>query len=104
MKTQRGGTHFANSSSPRRWAVLVCLLLVTITAVAQTLHAHPDELSARGKHCSVCQVAYAPAQKTGTAHVDFGFARTFFFVFFNHPDPQSAIAPFSLFCRPPPLA
>jgi hypothetical protein len=102
MKT-RGLPHLVSLSSARRWAVLVCLLLVTITVAAQTLHAHPDELSAGGKHCSVCQVAHAPAQKLATVHVAFGLARTRFFIFFNHPDPQSAVAPFSLFCRPPPV-
>jgi hypothetical protein len=95
--------HLANRSSARRWAVLVCLLLVTITAAAQTFHAHPDEFSAGGKHCSVCQVAHAPAQKVSTVSVAFGLARTSFFVFFNHLDPQSIVASFSLFCRPPPL-
>jgi hypothetical protein len=102
MKTQ-GVPQLADLSSARRWAVVVCLLLVTLTAAAQTFHAHPDEFSAGGKHCSVCQVAHAPAHRVSTVHVAFGLARTLFLVFFNHPDPQSVAVSFSLFSRPPPL-
>jgi hypothetical protein len=99
----RVAPHFDGAFSARRWAVLVCLVLVAITAATQTLHAHPDEFSAGGKHCSVCQVAHAPAHKVSTVPVSFGLARTLFLVFFNTPDTRSVAASFSLFCRPPPL-
>ncbi|HEY6305416.1 MAG TPA: hypothetical protein VI488_03030 [Candidatus Angelobacter sp.] len=99
----RGLRHCVKLSSVRRWAVLVCLLLVAITVAAQTFHAHPDEFSAGGKHCSVCQVAHAPARAASTVHVAFGLARALFFIFFNQPHQKSVVASFSLFCRPPPL-
>jgi hypothetical protein len=97
------GPPFDRLSSARRWAVLVCLLLVTITAAAQTFHAHPDELSTTAKHCAVCQLAHAPAQRTSTVHVTFGLARTLAFILSGDPNPQSQVSPFSLFSRPPPL-
>jgi hypothetical protein len=95
--------HFENPPATRRWAVLVCLLLVALTFAAQTFHAHPDEL-ATGKHCAVCQLAHAPAQRASTVHVAFGLTQGVFFTFISHSGPRSIASSFSLFSRPPPLS
>ncbi len=95
--------NFAHLSSAKRWAVLVCFLLVGIAVVAQAFHLHPNDLANDAKHCTICQVAHAPAQVAPVADVTLGLSTTALFIFSNDPDPKPFVALFSLFSRPPPL-
>jgi nicotinamide riboside transporter PnuC len=96
-------TNFARMSSAKRWAVLLCLLLVGMAVVAQAFHLHTNELANDAKHCTICQVAHAPAQVATVVHVAFGLTTTAFFRFSKDPGPQPVLVSVSLFSRPPPL-
>jgi hypothetical protein len=85
-----------------RWAVLVCLLLVTIAVAAQTLHSHPNELASDAKHCSTCQIAHAPASVSLVLQLVFRPAAPVCLVALSEHQPKTFFSSFSLFSRPPP--
>jgi hypothetical protein len=95
-------TNFARMSSAKRWAVLLCVLLVGMAIAAQAFHLHPNELANDAKHCTICQLAHAPAQVATVAHVALGLTTTAFFKFAKDPGPKPILASVSLFSRPPP--
>jgi hypothetical protein len=90
-------------SRAKRWAVLVCFLLVGIAIVAQSFHLHPNDLANDAKHCTICQVVHAPVQVVSAVHVAFRLAFTVFFTRSSDLGPKPVLASFSLFSRPPPL-
>jgi hypothetical protein len=96
-------TNFARMSSAKRWAVLLCLLLAGMAIVAQAFHLHPNELAPDAKHCTICQVAHAPAQVATVAHVALGLTATAFFRFSKDLSPKPILTSVSLFSRPPPV-
>jgi hypothetical protein len=96
-------TNFARMSSAKRWAVLLCLLLAGMAIIAQAFHLHSNELAPDAKHCTICQVAHAPAQVATVAHVALGLTTTAFFRFSEDLSPKPILASVSLFSRPPPL-
>lgn len=94
--------NFGQISPARRWALLICLLLVTIAIAAQALHSHPDEFSAEARHCTICQVAHAPVLVASAAPLAVVLTTTAFLTLQADPDPKQGLDSFSLFCRPPP--
>lgn len=85
-----------------RWLVIVCLALLSVTAAAQVLHFHADELTGIEKHCPICSVLHSVAPLAHAVQLDFSFQTAFLprvSVGLNH---DSFAGTFALFCRPPP--
>lgn len=96
--------YFAHARPARRWTVILCLLLLSISAVAQT-HLHSDDVVAAAKHCPICQVAHSSsAQLVSVAHVDVGLTATAFLVVAFETDHHSSFEFGWHFSRPPPQA
>ena len=93
----------ARLSPAKRWAVLICLLLVGTALVVSALHLHPNDVANDAKHCTVCQVAHAPFQVVSSAHILLGLTATAFFVVSAQSSSKTFFTAFSLFSRPPPL-
>ena len=85
-----------------RWAVLLCLLLVGIAVAAQALHSHTNELASDARHCSMCQIAHAPANVGLVVHLVFRPSASVFLVSLSESQPKTFFASFALFSRPPP--
>jgi hypothetical protein len=94
---------FAHLSPAKRWAVLICFLLIGIAILAQAFHLHPNELANDAKHCTICQVAHASVQVMPAAQLSFDLTATAFLNVSADPDPKQVLDSLSLFCRPPPL-
>jgi hypothetical protein len=95
-------TNPGSLSSVKRWTVVACLLLIAFVTAAQVLHSHPDGLANEARHCTVCQVAHAPANVGLVAQLAVGFTVTAFLSYSADIDPKPLPDSFSLFCRPPP--
>jgi hypothetical protein len=63
-------TDFGQPSQARNWLLLVCLLLLAVSAGAQVLHFHSDNLPATAKHCPICPVAHSVAQIVLVIHLE----------------------------------
>jgi hypothetical protein len=95
--------HFEKLSSGKQLAVVLCFLLIAVATCAQTLHFHSNDLTNEAKHCTVCQVAHAPAQLAPVAQVPVVHAFAILPVLSLNRDPKQRLDAFSLFSRPPPL-
>ncbi len=96
-------THFAGATLARRWTVVLCLLLLSVSVAAQC-HLDPDDVAA-ANHCPLCQVAHSSsAQVTSHAHVDVGLTAVSFLLVASEPNHQSVFDFGWHFSRPPPQA
>jgi hypothetical protein len=91
------------ASSTFRWLVVLCLALVSLSATAQVVHFHADDLSGIEKHCPICSVLHSATPLTHSVQLDFSFQTTAPLHFCAGPDHHSFSASFALFSRPPPL-
>jgi hypothetical protein len=96
--------YFAHAKPAWRWTVVVCLLLLSVSVVAQT-HLHSDDFATAAKHCPICQVAHSSSsQLVSVAHLDLGLTTTAFLVVAFETDHQSNFDFGWHFSRPPPQA
>lgn len=82
---------------------MLCLLLLAAAIFAQAFHLHSNNIANEAKHCTVCQVAHAPAQLGQMAQLAVVIAFAALLVFSIAPTPKQRLDAFSLFSRPPPL-
>jgi hypothetical protein len=92
--------NFAHSIPARRWLVLVCLLLLSLSVAAQN-HLHSDDLAAAAKHCPVCQVAHSSVQAAVVVQLDRVLTITGFLCSAPNPSRKSIFSLFWHFSRPP---
>lgn len=90
-------------NSTFRWLVVVCLALVAITATAQAVHYHPDQVAGAASHCSLCLVMHSAVAVTHSAEISFSFQTSTYLPMSEDSQRQSASTSFALFSRPPPL-
>jgi hypothetical protein len=96
--------YFAHETPARRWTVVLCLLLLSVSVVAQS-HLHPDDVASAAKHCPICQVAHSSStQFVSVAHVDVGLTATSFVVVEFESGHHSSFDLGWHFSRPPPAA
>jgi hypothetical protein len=95
--------HHEKLSPGKRLAVVLCFLLIAAATFAQAFHLHPNDLANEAKHCTICQVAHAPAQLAPVAKLPVVLALAILPVLSPHRDPKQRLDAFSLFSRPPPL-
>jgi len=102
VKSKQAG--LAQSSSARRWLMLLCLVLLAVSATAQALHFHSDDVSATAKHCPICPVAHSAVQIVLAVHLDSVLNITGYLRSAPDHERKSTFAPFWHYSRPPPLA
>jgi hypothetical protein len=85
-----------------RWLVVLCLALLSLTAAAQVLHFHADDLSGIEKRCPICSVLHSATPLTQAVELDFSFQTTALLQFSTSPNRRSFSGLFVLFSRPPP--
>lgn len=95
--------HLGKLSSSNRLAVVLCLLLIAAATFAQAFHLHTKDLANEAKHCTICQVAHAPAQLAPVAQVPVVQAFAILPILFSNRAPKQRLDSLSLFSRPPPL-
>jgi hypothetical protein len=95
--------HLEKLSSGKRLAVALCFLLIAAATFAQAFHLHSNDLANEAKHCTVCQVAHAPAQRAQVAQLPVVLAFAILPVLSSSRAPKQRVDAFSLFSRPPPL-
>jgi len=83
--------------------VVVCLLLLSISAAAQT-HFHADDLTATASQCPICHVAHSSVQITLVVEPDRALAIIDFICTAPAPDRKSNFELSWHFSRPPPIA
>jgi len=94
---------FARKAVINRWVAVACLLLLSVSVVAQS-HIHPDDSATLVKHCPICQVAHSSAQVAFTTQLHVVFTTSIFLVISQDCDRQSNFYPGWHFSRPPPQA
>ena len=95
---------FARTTALRRWVVVVCLLLISISVVAQS-HFHTDDSTSVPKHCPICQVAHSTsAQITVVAQCHVIYATCGYLILARDHDHLLDLYASWHFSRPPPLA
>jgi len=92
---------FAHKAVIKRRLAVVCLLLLSVSVLAQT-HFHPDDSATLVKHCPICQVAHSSAQVAFTTQLHVVFATSAFLVISQDSDRQSNFYAGWHFSRPPP--
>jgi hypothetical protein len=95
--------YFAHARPARRWTVVLCLLLLSISVVAQS-HLHPEDGAATANHCPLCQVAHSSGQFVIVAHLNVELTTMAFLVVEFETDHQSNFDFGWHFSRPPPQA
>lgn len=91
-------------SPARRWLMLLCLMLLVVSAGAQALHFHSDNLPATAKHCPICPAAHSAAQIVLVIHLDSGLNIAGYLTSTPDLERKSTFAPSWHYSRPPPLA
>ena len=86
-----------------RCFVVLCLLLLSFTVVAQA-HLHPDDSATSLKHCSICQVAHSSAQTAVVAQLQIAFSVSGYLISSQDHDQLLDLYSAWHFSRPPPLA
>jgi len=86
-----------------RCLLFLCLALVSVSATAQVLHVHADDLAGTAKHCSICSTLHSSAPLTHALYLDFSFRTAGYLSIAADSDCQILFASFALFSRPPPL-
>jgi hypothetical protein len=84
--------------------VFLTILLVLISATAQAVHFHRIDSANELKNCAVCQLAAATALAVLIIALQIVRRQQTFAVCDEKPQAGSAVAFFTLFSRPPPLA
>jgi len=87
----------------QNWLVLLCLLLLSISAAAQA-HLHPDDLAASVKGCVICHVAHSSPQIAVAVQLDVVLATTAYLIPISDSGRQSSFELGWHFSRPPPPA
>src|ERR1041385_3689979 len=93
----------ARTTVLKRWLILLCLLLLSLTVVAQS-HLHSDDSASSLKHCSICQVAHSSAQIAIVAQLQLVFNTSGYLVSSHDPDQLLHLYSAWPFPRPPPQA
>jgi len=93
---------FAHAGPARSWVILVCLLLLSVSAAAQA-HLHADDLAATATQCPICHVAHSSAQIALVVELDRVFTTTDFIETAPDPDCKSNFELSWHFSRPPPI-
>jgi hypothetical protein len=93
-----------HASAVPLWAVIICLVLVTVPACAQAFHVHRGDLASETKQCSVCQIAHTALQLVLIVSLLFTFKTVALLPALAALGAKPVLASFALFCRPPPLA
>jgi hypothetical protein len=86
-----------------RWMAVLCLLLVSLTAMAQAMHFHADDAAEATKHCSVCLALHSVTPAVHAVHFDFALHASGYLLSSAEPAQKSFLESASLFSRPPPL-
>jgi Protein of unknown function (DUF1275) len=95
---------FAGARATRRWLVAVCILLLAVSAVAQS-HLHPDDSITSPKHCPICQVAHSISiQVAVVSQLHVMFTTTGYLDFAQDHDQLLDLYAAWHFSRPPPHA
>lgn len=94
----------ARSGVALRWLVFLCLALVAVTATAQALHFHVDQLAGTPKHCPICPVLHSVTPLAHSVQLDFSLHTTAFLAASAESHRYLLENTFSLFSRPPPVA
>jgi hypothetical protein len=82
--------------------VLLCLTLFLLSATAQVLHIHSDQMPGSAKHCPMCPVLHSVAPLIHSLQLDVSFQTTAYLppCFDSHR--HAVESSFALFSRPPP--
>jgi hypothetical protein len=95
---------FTRDTHARKWAAVMCLVVIAALLCIQTSHSHQGLSSAEQAHCSICAAIHATSMALFVAPLLFAAALTFSFrrnVFDSLP--KSRPFEFSLSSRPPPV-
>ncbi|HKW77348.1 MAG TPA: hypothetical protein VJN64_17580 [Terriglobales bacterium] len=95
---------FAGCSRFSKCLIYLTILLVLISATAQSVHFHRIDSANELKNCAVCQLAAATALAVLIIALQFVRRQQTLAICDAKPQAGSVVASFSLFSRPPPLA
>jgi hypothetical protein len=90
------------SPSIFRCLVFVCLVLLCVSAAAQVVHAHSDQVPGTVQHCPICQILHSVTPLVYSIQLNFSFQTAAYLSACADSARQSLAQSFALFSRPPP--
>jgi hypothetical protein len=95
-------------SRTKFWVVLLCVMMVLCTGIAEASHFHPDEQGSQPASkkttsaCVICHISHSPAASVSVVFIGHALSAGLQISAFS-PTKRTRLAAFGLYVRPPPV-